>query len=364
MVLQVNGKDQSNYQIRNFSTNLISWHKNHGRHNLPWQNNINPYKVWISEVMLQQTQVKTVLPYYEKFIKKYPTIKDLSNSKLDDILELWTGLGYYRRAENLYKSSQILQKKYKYNFPKSYDDILTLPGVGRSTAGAILSIAYNKKYPILDGNVKRVIKRYFALRGEKNIEKNLWKLSELLLPNKYNNIYTQSIMDLGSLVCLRIKPICNLCPVKINCESLKLNLTDIIPEVVPKIKKKNLKLYFIIIQNYKDKNLILMKKNQKDGIWANLWGLPSFNKENIYRKFLKENKIFENVAQYGNIKHNLSHIKLDIEILRVNLKKEVNLDNYYWKNIYDKIGSSKPVITIIKKLKEEQKNENDNVLKA
>ena len=148
----MNGKEQNNNQINEFSKNLISWHKNHGRHNLPWQKKINPYKIWISEVMLQQTQVKTVLPYYEKFIKKYPTIKDLSNSKLDDILEIWTGLGYYRRAENLYKSSQILQKKYECNFPESYDDILTLPGIGRSTAGAILSIAYNKKYPILDGN--------------------------------------------------------------------------------------------------------------------------------------------------------------------------------------------------------------------
>ena len=256
----MNGIEQSKYQISEFSKNLISWHKYHGRHNLPWQKKINPYKIWISEVMLQQTQVKTVLPYYEKFIKKYPTIKDLSNSKLDDILEMWAGLGYYRRAENLYKSSQILKNRYKYNFPKAYDDIITLPGVGRSTAGAILSIAYNKNYPILDGNVKRVIKRYFAVRGEKNIEKNLWELSELLLPNKNNNIYTQSIMDLGSLVCLRKNPICNICPVKNNCESLKLELTDIIPEKIKKIKKKNSKLYFIVIQNYKNKNFILMKK--------------------------------------------------------------------------------------------------------
>ncbi|MBT3520365.1 MAG: A/G-specific adenine glycosylase [Gammaproteobacteria bacterium] len=360
----MNGKEQNNNQINEFSKNLISWHKNHGRHNLPWQKKINPYKIWISEVMLQQTQVKTVLPYYEKFIKKYPTIKDLSNSKLDDILEMWTGLGYYRRAENLYKSSQILQEKYEYNFPESYDDILTLPGVGRSTAGAILSIAYNKKYPILDGNVKRVIKRYFAVRGEKNIEKNLWELSETLLPNKYNNIYTQSIMDLGSLVCLRNNPTCNICPVNLNCESLKLNLTDSIPEKTKKIKRKNLKLYFIIIQNYKNKDLILMKKNSKGGIWANLWSFPSFNEKCILEKFLKENKITEKITKYENIKHNLSHMRLNIEILRIKLEKEFFLDSYYWKNIYDKIGSSKPVISIIERLKEEQKNENGNVLKA
>ena len=351
----MNGKEQNNNQINEFSKNLISWHKNHGRHNLPWQKKINPYKIWISEVMLQQTQVKTVLPYYEKFIKKYPTIKDLSNSKLDDILEIWTGLGYYRRAENLYKSSQILQKKYEYNFPESYDDILTLPGIGRSTAGAILSIAYNKKYPILDGNVKRVIKRYFAVRGDKNIEKNLWELSETLLPNKYNNIYTQSIMDLGSLVCLRNNPICNMCPVNLNCESLKLNLTDIIPEKKQKKVKKNLNLYLLLIQKYENEKLVLMKKNPSNGIWANLWNLPSFNGINEYKKFLLTNNISGTSSQYDYIEHNLSHLKLNIEIIKVELKRCTEVDNYCWKNIYDKIGSSKPIIMIIDKLKREQK---------
>ena len=151
------GEEQNNYHLNTFSKTLISWHKIHGRHNLPWQKKINPYRVWISEVMLQQTQVKTVLPYYKNFMKKYPDIKSLSHSDLDEILKSWTGLGYYRRARNLYETSQILKNRYKYKFPESYEEILELPGIGKSTAGAILSIAYNKKYPILDGNVKRVI---------------------------------------------------------------------------------------------------------------------------------------------------------------------------------------------------------------
>ena len=202
----MSGSVQSNNQLKEFSKSLITWHKNNGRHNLPWQININPYSVWISEVMLQQTQVKTVLPYYKKFLIKYPNIKALNESCLEDILESWAGLGFYRRAENIYKSSQIIKEKYECIFPKEYEDIISLPGIGRSTAGAILSIAYNKKYPILDGNVKRVIKRYFAIRGESNAEKNLWDISEGLLPSKNNNIFTQAIMDLGSMVCVKSNP--------------------------------------------------------------------------------------------------------------------------------------------------------------
>tara|TARA_S200000501_G_scaffold351908_1_gene370271 strand:- start:1125 stop:2186 length:1062 start_codon:yes stop_codon:yes gene_type:complete len=350
----VNGEEQNKYHLNEFSRSLISWHKNNGRHDLPWQKEISPYKVWISEVMLQQTQVKTVLPYFESFIKKYPKIKALSNAKLDDILILWTGLGYYRRAENLYKTSQILKDKYKYKFPELYEDILSLPGIGRSTAGAILSLAYNKKYPILDGNVKRVIKRYFAIRDSKEDEKNLWYISESLLPNKNNNIYTQSIMDLGSLVCLKNSPTCNICPIKKNCMSYKLNLTSVIPAKKIKIaKKKNLKLYLILIQNFKNKNLVLMKKNNNNGIWANLWNLPSFEKKIEYKKFIKNNNLDSKIIKYDNIKHNLTHLSLDIDILKIELCKIRDFDNYCWKNIYDNIGVSKPVVMIINKLRKE-----------
>ena len=350
----MNGEEQNKYHLNEFSQSLISWHQNNGRHDLPWQKKISPYKVWISEVMLQQTQVKTVLPYFENFIKRYPNIKALSSAKLDDILELWTGLGYYRRAENLYKTSQILKDKYKYEFPKLYEDVLALPGIGRSTAGAILSLAYNKKYPILDGNVKRVIKRYFAIRDEKEDEKSLWYISESLLPNENNNIYTQSIMDLGSLVCLKSSPTCYICPIKKNCMSNKLNLTSVIPTRKIKLKKnKTLKLYLLLIQNFKNKDLVLMKKNNSNGIWANLWNLPSFEKKIEYKKFIDTNDIKSKIQKYDNIKHNLTHLSLDIDILKIELGKITDFDNYCWKNIYDSIGSSKPVIMIINKLKKE-----------
>jgi len=349
----VNGSVQSNNKLKGFSKSLIAWHKNNGRHDLPWQININPYSIWISEVMLQQTQVKTVLPYYKKFLIKYPNIKELSESRLDDILESWTGLGYYRRVENIYKSSQIIKDKYKYIFPKEYDDIINLPGIGRSTAGAILSIAYNQKYPILDGNVKRVIKRYFAVRGESNSEKNLWDISESLLPSSSNNIFTQAIMDLGSMICIKSNPICIQCPINSNCKSFELNLTSIIPEKNTPVKKRKMKLYFLLIQNFKNKNLILMKKNLKTGIWANLWNLPSFDSVESYEKFIKDNKIPLHISQYDEITHNLSHIKMGISILKVKLSKDFHFDHYSWKNIYDSIACPKPVIMVITKLTKE-----------
>ena len=348
------GEEQNNYHLNTFSKNLISWHKIHGRKNLPWQKKINPYRVWISEVMLQQTQVKTVLPYYKNFMKKYPDIKSLSHSDLDEILESWTGLGYYRRARNLYETSQILKNRYKYKFPESYEEILELPGIGKSTAGAILSIAYNKKYPILDGNVKRVIKRYFAIQGKEDIEKNLWSISQSLLPNKDNNIYTQSIMDLGAMICIKNSPICKICPINKNCKSHKLNLTSVIPNKKIKLnKKKNVKLFLILIQDYKNKNLVLMQKNKDKGIWANLWDLPTFEKKNDYKKFLEKYNLSKKTTKYKNIKHSLTHLNLDMNILKVDLEKFINFDSYYWKNIYDSIGSSKPVAMIFNKLKKE-----------
>ena len=323
----MSGSVQSYNQLKEFSKSLITWHKNNGRHDLPWQININPYSVWISEVMLQQTQVKTVLPYYKKFLIKYPNIKVLSESCLEDILESWTGLGFYRRAENIYKSSQIIKEKYECIFPKEYEDIISLPGIGRSTAGAILSIAYNKKYPIRDGNVKRVIKRFFAVRGKSNAEKNLWDISEGLLPSKNNNIFTQAIMDLGSMICIKSNPLCIQCPINSNCKSFELNLTSIIPEKKTPIKRKKMKLYFLLIQN--------------------------FNSVKGYEKFIEDNKIPLHISPYEKIKHNLSHIEMDISILRVNLSKNFHFSSYTWKNIYDSIACPKPVIMVITKLTKE-----------
>ena len=164
-----------------FSDLILVWFKMHGRNNLPWQIKVTPYKVWVSEIMLQQTQVVTVIPYFEKFVKRFPSVQLLADASLDEVLHYWTGLGYYARARNLHKTAKIIMAKYKGRFPRSFDEIISLPGIGRSTAGAILSLSYNERFPILDGNVKRVLTRYHGIKGwpgERKTEKKLWELAE------------------------------------------------------------------------------------------------------------------------------------------------------------------------------------------
>ena len=204
----------------NLSKKILSWYDNNKR-TLPWRiskkSQKKQYYRILSEFMLQQTQVKTVIPYFKNFTKEIPNLKNLSASNSSKVLKLWEGLGYYRRAENLYKTSQIIKKNFNNIFPKSYEKLIELPGIGKSTAGAIMSIAYNKKYPILDGNVKRVIIRFKGFNKDIVKEKQLWEISNNLLPNKKNDIFTQAIMDLGATICKKANPLCNDCPVRNKC---------------------------------------------------------------------------------------------------------------------------------------------------
>lgn len=205
-----------------FSQIVLNWFHTFGRKTLPWQIKKNPYKVWISEIMLQQTQVNTVIPYYYKFIETFPNIKTLSNSSLNSVLNLWSGLGYYARARNIYKTANIIQKNFDGQFPNNFVDIIKLPGIGRSTAGAILSFGFNFYSSILDGNIKRVLIRYYSINiNEKNIEKKLWKIIESITPIYNTDKFNQALMDIGSLVCLKKNPKCNICPLNKKCYSLQ-----------------------------------------------------------------------------------------------------------------------------------------------
>ncbi len=210
--------------MKSFSDKLIKWHKRSGRKNLPWQIDKSPYKVWISEIMLQQTQVTTVIPYFERFIKRFPNISTLAEADQDDVLSLWSGLGYYARARNIYKTAIILKSDFNSLLPSSLNQLIDLPGIGRSTAGAILSLGFNQKAPILDGNVKRVITRFRNI--EEDITKNktlnyLWDIADKLQPEKNFSIYTQSIMDLGAIICKRKTPLCGECPLSEDCLAKK-----------------------------------------------------------------------------------------------------------------------------------------------
>src|SRR5882757_1049921 len=203
-----------------FTAALLRWFEVHGRHNLPWQQNPTPYRVWVSEVMLQQTQVAAVIPYYERFMARFPTVEMLAAADEDEVLHLWTGLGYYARARNLRACAQVLTARHGGEFPKDIEAVTALPGIGRSTAGAILALSRGERYPILDGNVKRVLARYFGVEGstaEKSVADRLWQLSDACTPDDLVDVYTQAIMDLGATVCTRRKPLCAYCPLSEDC---------------------------------------------------------------------------------------------------------------------------------------------------
>ena len=220
-----------------FQHAVLTWYQQYGRKDLPWQQEITPYKVWLSEVMLQQTQVATVIPYFEKFIHDFPTINDLANANIEQVLSLWAGLGYYARARNLHKTAQIISHHYHGIFPSTLAALNQLPGVGRSTAGAIMALAHQKSASILDGNVKRVLARCFALNGwvgKTEILKKFWAYSEYYTPSKKIRDYTQAMMDLGAMICTRSSPDCNNCPLQKYCIAYQCQTQTNFPAKKPK----------------------------------------------------------------------------------------------------------------------------------
>lgn len=219
-------------QASQFSAQVLDWYDKYGRKTLPWQIDKTPYKVWLSEVMLQQTQVATVIPYFERFMVRFPTVTDLANAPLDEVLHLWTGLGYYARARNLHKAAQQVAALHGGKFPETFEEVAALPGVGRSTAGAILSLSLGKHFPILDGNVKRVLARCYAVSGwpgKKEVENKLWSLSEQVTPAVGVERFNQAMMDLGAMICTRSKPKCSLCPLQNGCIAAANNSWSLYP---------------------------------------------------------------------------------------------------------------------------------------
>ena len=292
--------------------------------------------------MLQQTQVKTVIPFYKKFIKKYPNLKSISLATEDDILALWTGLGFYRRAKNIYRTKEIIKKEYKNKFPSKYEELISLPGIGRSSAGAIMSIAYEESYPILDANVKRVISRYKKINtDEKGIVKTLWSLSKNLTPEKNIFEYTQGIMDLGATICNTRSPNCLDCPINKTCKSAFKNF-----EIEYKAKKERPKKKIFFTLAHSKKSFLLFKKNEKS-FWESLW-IPydgeDFKEVNILKEPAKR--------KIKTINHALSHMELDITIEIVDYKTPFKIKSnleHQWinKNQIDNYGLPKPIRTII-----------------
>ena len=258
-----------------FSTQVVTWYHHQGRKHLPWQQNKTPYSVWVSEIMLQQTQVKTVIPYYQRFMASFPTISSLANADEDNVLHHWTGLGYYARARNLHKAAQLIDSEHNGLFPEDIAQVIALPGIGRSTAGAILSLSLNQHHPILDGNVKRVLARNYLVEGYTGLakfDKTLWPLSETLTPATDTGFYTQAMMDLGATVCTRSKPTCEICPVKTSCLAMASSQQADFPQKKPKKKIPERNTIMVIPRiTTTTSDSVLMEKRPPTGIWGGLW---------------------------------------------------------------------------------------------
>ncbi|MCW5197457.1 A/G-specific adenine glycosylase [Buchnera aphidicola] len=325
----------------NFSNNILNWFHIYHRKKLPWTKNKNIYKIWISEIMLQQTQVKVVIPYFKKFIQKFPNLKNLSKASLNEILYIWSGLGFYKRAKNIYKTVQIIKNKYNNKFPKEFNNLINLPGIGKSTAGAILSLTHNYCFPILDGNVKRILKRFYnyTLKNYK-LEKKLWKKINCLIPIHNCAKFNQALMDLGSLICKIKNPICIECPLKTKCLFNKQNNILKINDLNHKKIKKIKKCWFILL---KYKNFFYLEQ-QKQKIWKNLYYFPFFFKKKKAYKWIQKNTLkIKKIKKKKNFLHHFNYYSLLIHpiLVLINIKKQIKKKKNIWFNI-----SKPPIIGI------------------
>jgi A/G-specific adenine glycosylase len=338
-------------EIKHFTRQLIDWQKKQGRHHLPWQENRTAYRVWLSEVMLQQTQVTTVIERYQAFLKRFPTIMDLANASIDEVLAEWSGMGYYTRARNLHKCAQTVVSQFDGVFPKDPEELETLPGIGRSTAAAIAVFAYGESAAILDGNVKRVLARVWGIEDDLSkgaAVKELWTHAETLLPKTSDDLvtYTQGLMDFGATCCTQSNPAClqkvgMTCPFINSCLARKSNTIQKIPLKVKKVKVLKVDMNWWIVTH---KGKVLLEKRAQQGIWAGLWSFP----EDIDLPDGAE------VFDLQPFKHLLTHRRLNIQPKRVLLKKKHSSvkDNFFWINFSElgNLGLPTPVKLLLKDL--------------
>lgn len=258
-----------------FAAVLLAWFDAHGRKDLPWQHDPTPYRVWVSEIMLQQTQVATVIPYYQRFVDRFPDLPALARADFDEVMHLWSGLGYYARARNLHRAAIRVVTDFGGSLPVDIELLQTLPGIGRSTAGAILALADGRRHPILDGNVKRVLARLYAIEdwpGRPSVQQTLWRLAEQATPATRIRDYTQAIMDFGATLCTRARPACGRCPFTERCRARALDSVTAYPRPKPHLARPLRKLCLLLLTN--EMGEVLMERRPHGGIWGGLWSLP------------------------------------------------------------------------------------------
>jgi A/G-specific adenine glycosylase len=335
--------------MNSFSSRIVRWQQRNGRHTLPWQSSCvssrDPYRIWLSEIMLQQTQVATVIPYFERFTARFPDLASLAAAHEDDVLALWSGLGYYSRARNLHAAARILVENHGGAFPSSPEAIAQLPGVGRSTAAAVAALAFSQRCAILDGNVRRVLARHGGIAGwpgDKKVEARLWQLAESLLPQRDIEAYTQGMMDLGALVCTRSQPACSACPVSADCIAHVQHRTAELPAPRPKKALPERQVQMLLLL---DRGELMLEKRPSRGIWGGMWSLPELDPEADPAGHCRDRFGFttQSLQAWPQLSHSFTHFRLHILPVRMELAaRRATLPGQIWLPPADALDAALP----------------------
>ena len=338
-----------------FAARLLRWHAAHGRRDLPWQDPRTPYRVWLSEIMLQQTQVATVVPYFLRFVEKFASLPALAAAPLDDVLASWSGLGYYSRAHYLQRAAQLCVTRHGGELPRDFAALAALPGIGRSTAGAILAQAHGLRHAILDGNVKRVLARYHGVHGwpgSAAVAAQLWKCAEMHTPRERLADYTQAIMDLGATMCTRARPQCARCPLSGQCVALRDGLTAQLPQRKPARALPTRKTVMLLLRDGAGR--ILLQRRPPSGVWAQLWSLPEADDVDAARGIAQDAAL----QPLPPFVHTFSHYRLDVTPLTARVARPPAVADADWQRWLSpaaaaQLGLPAPVRKLIASLEEE-----------
>ncbi len=315
-------KAAPNSRTSDFAARVLRWYGRHGRHDLPWQQPRSAYRVWVSEIMLQQTQVATVIPYFARFMARFPDVHTLAEAPLDEVLRLWSGLGYYARARNLHQAARQLAAEHRGQFPREVEAVAALPGIGRSTAGAILAQAHGQRHAVLDGNIKRVLARYHAVAGwpgDAKVAARLWRCAEQHLPTRRLADYTQALMDLGATVCTRRNPACGACPLRAKCRAHALGCVHDLPSRRPARTRPQRATTMLLVE--REDRAVLLLRRPPSGIWGGLWSLPELPAGQSVERFCAREfgQSPAKLAPLADIQHAFTHFDLSIRPLRIRL---------------------------------------------
>ncbi|HEU4778404.1 MAG TPA: A/G-specific adenine glycosylase [Steroidobacteraceae bacterium] len=346
-------------RVKSIAPRLLAWHAKAGRHDLPWQKDLSAYRVWVSEIMLQQTQVNTVIPYYTRFMQRFPDVRALADAPADEVMHLWTGLGYYARARNLHRAAQAVRDQHGGEFPHHIEAVMALPGIGRSTAGAILAISAGSRHPILDGNVKRVLTRFYAIDGapdENTTLEKLWRLADDNTPAENAAVYTQAIMDLGATLCTRGKPRCENCPLTLDCRARKQGRQGQLPAAKRKrAARKQRRAVMLVARRATE---VLLVQRPPSGIWGGLWCLPEFEHRDEAELYAASTLPSAKLARapLADIAHSFTHFDLVITPVVAKCRGEARVRDgatlWYDLTRPARVGLPAPIRTLLETLLE------------